>query len=94
MNDYMRLKNYTKAQSAQRIKEKIDNAIEHFKLNNIKTNFKNEKAGHFYVWDKNGKLYNYFAKTGNIVGYYNKGLIAMLRIALLEINPRKKENIK
>ena len=60
-------------------KQKVTDAIEMFKLNKIQTTLKDKTKGHFYVWDKNNKMYNYFAKSGYIAGYHNKGIVTMCR---------------
>ena len=75
------------------VERKIDEAMEMFKLNNIKSKLQHKKNGHFYVWDINDKMYNYFAKDGSIAGHHNKGIVTMCRIALLDIVPRKKDKV-
>lgn len=62
--------------------DRIRYAIEQFEANGIDYELKNETTGHFHCRRKDGKLLQYYAGTGKIMGYDRvrgiHGLIRML----------------
>jgi len=60
--------------------DRIDYAMEQFKKNEIRYELKNEAIGHFHCWRKSdGKLYQFWAGTGKILGYRNRGINLLIR---------------
>ena len=60
--------------------DRIDYAIEQFKKNNIRYELKNEATGHFHCWRKSdNRLYQFWAGTGKILGYRNRGIKLLIR---------------
>lgn len=60
--------------------ERIEYAIKQFNKNDIKYELKNEAIGHFHCWRKSdGKLYQFWAGTGKILGYRNRGIKLLVR---------------
>lgn len=61
--------------------QRIEYAINQFNKFNIKFELKNKIIGHFHVFSREGKLYNFYASTGKIVGEDSKrGLSWMLKL--------------
>jgi len=48
----------------------------------IKYELKNAEIGHFHIWDKNGKLYQFWCSTGKIMGAENRGVKNLLKLEL------------
>ena len=60
--------------------DRIQYAIEQFEKNNIEYRLLNAQIGHFHCWRKrDGKLYQYWAGTGKILGYNNRGIHLLIR---------------
>lgn len=60
--------------------DRIDYAMEQFEKNEIRYELKNEAIGHFHCWRKSdGKLYQFWAGTGKILGYRNRGINLLIR---------------
>jgi len=60
--------------------ERIEFAIKQFEEKNIKYELKNEANGHFHCWRKSdGRLYQFWAGTGKILGYRNRGIKLLVR---------------
>ena len=60
--------------------DRIDYAIEQFEKNGIRYKLKNEAIGHFHCWRKSdNKLYQFWAGTGKILGYRNRGINLLVR---------------
>ena len=76
---------YAKEKHLERVDkthERIVYAIQQFNNNDIKYDLKNIYIGHFHVWSKNGRLFNFWASTGKIQGYDNlRGIRNMIRLA-------------
>lgn len=59
---------------------RVDYAIEQFEKNGIRYELKNPGIGHFHCWRKSdGKLYQFWAGTGKILGYRNRGIKLLIR---------------
>ena len=60
--------------------DRIAYAIDQFDKNNIKYELKNASIGHFHCFRKSdGKLYQFWAGTGKILGYRNRGINLLIR---------------
>lgn len=60
--------------------DRIEYAIKQFEKNDIEYQLKNEAIGHFHCWRKSdGKLYQFWAGTGKILGYNNRGIHLLIR---------------
>lgn len=60
--------------------DRIEYAIEQFKKNNIEYQLKNAQIGHFHCWRKSdGRLFQFWAGTGKILGYQNRGIHLLVR---------------
>lgn len=60
--------------------DRIDYAIEQFEKNGIRYELKNETIGHFHCWRKSdNRLYQFWASTGKILGYRNRGINLLVR---------------
>ena len=60
--------------------DRIDYAIQQFEKNGIQYKSKNPAIGHFHCWRKSdGRLYQFWAGTGKILGYRNRGIHLLLR---------------
>jgi glutamine synthetase len=60
--------------------ERIEYAIQQFKDNDIRYELKNPAIGHFHCWRKSdGKLYQFWAGTGKILGYRNRGIKLLIK---------------
>lgn len=60
--------------------DRIDYAIRQFENNGIRYELKNAQIGHFHCWRKSdGKLYQFWAGTGKIMGYRNRGIRLLIR---------------
>ena len=74
---------YAKEKHKQRVNEnpnRIDFAISQFENNNIKYELKNQTIGHFHCWRKSdNKLFQFWASTGKILGYRNRGIKLLIR---------------
>ena len=66
--------------------DRIQYAIEQFEKNGIEYYLKNEKTGHFHCYRKcDGKLFQFYAGTGKIMGYQNaRGIHALIKILTKE----------
>lgn len=73
-----------KQQHAERVAktpQRVSFAITQFMFYGISYKLKNHHTGHFHVWDKDGKLYQFWAGTGKIYGYEDKrGIKALLTL--------------
>lgn len=59
---------------------RIEYAIQQFENNEIKYQLKNESIGHFHCWRKSdGKLFQFWAGTGKILGYNNRGIHLLIK---------------
>jgi hypothetical protein len=64
----------------QKTPERIEYAIQQFKDNGIRYELKNPAIGHFHCWRKSdGKLYQFWAGTGKILGYRNRGIRLLIK---------------
>lgn len=61
---------------------RIDFAIAKFQENDIEFQLKNSATGHFHCWRKSdGKLFQFYAGTGKIMGYNNiRGIHALVSL--------------
>lgn len=76
---------YAKEKHKERVaknSERITYAIKQFELNNIEFVLKNEQIGHFHCKRKSdGKLFQFWAGTGKILGYDRlRGIHALLNL--------------
>lgn len=66
--------------------DRIGYAIEQFEKNGIRYELKNEAIGHFHCWRKSdGRLYQFWAGTGKILGYRNRGIHLLIRELLKDV---------
>lgn len=74
---------YAEEQHKERVAKnpnRIDYAIRQFEKNNIEYRLLNPSNGHFHCWRKvDGKLFQYWAGTGKILGYRNRGIHLLMR---------------
>ena len=74
---------YAKEKHAKRVlktSERIKYAIEQLQKNNIAYQIKNEEIGHFHCWRaSDGRLFQFWAGTGKILGYNNRGVNLLIR---------------
>ena len=60
--------------------DRIEYAIQQFEKNGIKYELKNVATGHFHCWRKSdNKLYQFWASTGKILGYNNRGIKLLIK---------------
>ena len=60
--------------------DRVEYAIKQFKKNEIRYELKNPAIGHFHCWRKSdGRLYQFWAGTGKILGYKNRGIHLLIR---------------
>ena len=60
--------------------DRIEYAVSKFEENGIRYELKNPGIGHFHCWRKSdGKLYQFWAGTGKILGYRNRGIKMLIR---------------
>ena len=84
MGEYWRdIKPELKKKHTERVAKtpnRIEYAIQQFEKNEIKYQLKNEAIGHFHCWRKSdGKLFQFWASTGKIMGYNNRGIKLLIR---------------
>jgi len=66
--------------------DRIEYAIQQFEKNGIRYELKNEAIGHFHCWRKSdGRLYQFWAGTGKILGYRNRGIHLLIRELLKDV---------
>lgn len=66
--------------------DRIEYAIQQFEKNGIRYELKNEGIGHFHCWRKSdGRLYQFWAGTGKILGYRNRGIHLLIRELLKDV---------
>ena len=86
--DFDALKDFLNKEHEDRVSktpDRIEYAIEQFEKNGIKYALKNESIGHFHCWRKSdGKLFQFWAGTGKIQGYNNKGIHLLIKELLKE----------
>lgn len=59
---------------------RIEYAILQFEKNEIEYQLKNETTGHFHCWRKSdGRLFQFWAGTGKIMGYNNRGIHLLIK---------------
>lgn len=77
------LKEKNKARHDERVKktpDRIEYAIKEFEKNGIRYELKNDSIGHFHCWRKSdGRLYQFWAGTGKILGYRNRGIKLLIK---------------
>lgn len=60
--------------------DRIEYAIAQFKKHDIEYQLKNAAIGHFHCWRKSdGRLFQFWAGTGKILGYKNRGIHLLIR---------------
>lgn len=73
--------------------DRIQYAIEQFEKHGIKYRLLNGAVGHFHCWRKSDdRLFQFWAGTGKILGYRNRGIRLLVRELLKtgnEANTRK-----
>lgn len=84
MGEYWRdIKPHLKQKHNERVAKtpyRIGYAIQQFEKNGIKYELKNASIGHFHCWRKSdNKLYQFWASTGKILGYNNRGIKLLIR---------------
>lgn len=60
--------------------DRVQFAEEQFKKNNIEYKIKNTANGHIHAWDRNGKLQQFWAGTGKIMGSNLRGIHNFINI--------------
>ncbi len=77
------LKEESKRRHNERVaknEDRVRYAIQQFEKNDIRYELKNLAIGHFHCWRKSdGKLYQFWAGTGKILGYRNRGIHLLIR---------------
>lgn len=59
---------------------RIQYAIDQFEKNDIEYQLLNTSTGHLHCWRKrDGKLYQFWAGTGKILGYRNRGIHLLIK---------------
>lgn len=67
--------------------ERIQYAIEQFEEKGIEYQLLNTSTGHFHCWRKSDdKLFQFWAGTGKILGYTNRGIHFLIRELLKGVN--------
>lgn len=86
------LKEDCKKRHSERVEktpDRIKYAISQFESNGIRYELKNPAIGHFHCWRKSdGRLYQFWAGTGKILGYRNRGI----RLLIKELTKEVKKN--
>lgn len=60
--------------------DRIEYAIQQFEKHEIQYELKNGATGHFHCWRKSdGQLYQFWASTGKILGYHNRGINLLIK---------------
>ena len=68
------------AKNPDRIQYAIEQFEKLFEKNNIEYQLLNASTGHFHCWRKrDGKLYQFGAGTGKILGYRNRGIHLLIK---------------
>ena len=84
--DFEGLKEYSKRIHHERVAktpERVDYAIEQFNKHGISYSLKNPTSGHFHCRRKSdGKLFQFYASTGKIVGQpdHKRGIHCLIKI--------------
>jgi FAD/FMN-containing dehydrogenase len=60
--------------------QRVAFAIESFETEGIRYSLKNPQIGHFHAWDENGRLYQFWASTGKILGSNRRGIKNFIRL--------------
>lgn len=84
MGEYWRdIKPELKKRHTERVSKtpnRIEYAIQQFEKREIKYQLKNETIGHFHCWRKSdGRLFQFWASTGKIMGYNNRGIHLLIK---------------
>lgn len=84
MGEYWRdVKPHLKQKHDERVAktpDRVEYAIAQFEKNGIKYELKNAGNGHFHCWRKSdNRLYQFWASTGKILGYDNRGIKLLIR---------------
>lgn len=70
----------------QKTPDRIEYAISQFEANGIRYELKNPAIGHFHCWRKSdGRLYQFWAGTGKIQGYRNRGIKLLIKELTKEV---------
>jgi len=73
--------------------DRIDYAIQQFERNGIRYELKNPAIGHFHCWRKSDdKLYQFWAGTGKILGYRNRGIHLLIRELIKDVTKKEEKN--
>lgn len=60
--------------------DRVEYAIQQFEKNEIQYELKNGATGHFHCRRKSdGRLYQFWASTGKILGYHNRGIKLLIK---------------
>ena len=84
MGEYWRdVKPILKQQHDERVAknpDRIEYAIQQFEKYEIRYELKNQSNGHFHCWRKSdNKLFQFWAGTGKILGYNNRGIALLIK---------------
>ena len=84
MGEYWRdVKPILKQQHDERVAknpDRIEYAIQQFEKYEIQYELKNQGNGHFHCWRKSdNKLFQFWAGTGKILGYNNRGIALLIK---------------
>lgn len=73
--------------------DRIEYAIQQFEKNGIRYELKNLAIGHFHCWRKSDdKLYQFWAGTGKILGYRNRGIHLLIRELTKDVAKKEEKN--
>ena len=82
---------YAKEKHKKRVSKnpaRIHYAIGQFEKNGIAYQLKNGETGHFHCWRKSdGRLFQFWAGTGKILGYGKRGINLLIHELLEESGP-------
>lgn len=93
--DFYALKEFLNNEHIERVSKtpnRVEYAIEQFKKNNIKYELKNADIGHFHCWRvSDGRLFQFWAGTGKVQGYNNRGIHNLIKELLKEVKDSKSD---
>jgi len=83
--DFEGIKELAKRNHTERVAktpERIQYALDQLAKNEIEFTLKNSQTGHFHARSRNGKLYQFWASTGKILGCETRGIHNFIKLLL------------
>jgi hypothetical protein len=77
------LKDHAKQNHRERVAknpERIAYAEQQFSSRGIRYSLKNAEIGHFHAWDASGRLHQFWASTGKILGSNRRGIHNFIKL--------------